>query len=89
MPPPGVPAPPTYEYDLFLEAGKYGYTKEIDISQAIKPSEFDHFLLKVATDKYADFDIDLKILSLSGHEFVKEDIGLTIFVPKSEASDVK
>ena len=43
----------------------------------------------MATDKYADFDIDLKILSLSGHEFVKEDIGLTIFVPKSEASDVK
>lgn len=89
MPPPGVPAPPTYEYDLFLEAGKYGYTKEINISQAIKPSEFDHFLLKVATDKYADFDINLKVVSLSGHEFVKEDMGLTIFVPKSEAGDVK
>ncbi|MEQ9305352.1 MAG: hypothetical protein RJQ14_15690, partial [Marinoscillum sp.] len=88
MAPPGVPAPPNYQYDIFFESGRENYSEIVDISQSIKPGEIDHFLLMFATDKSAEFKLRIKVLSVSGEEFSLNHVTVNTFVPKSESEDI-
>lgn len=88
MPPPGAPAPPSAEYDLYLEAGKEKYTITTAISQAIKPGDYDNFVLKVASDKYSSFTLDIDVKSITGISFIKDNVRLSIFVPSSASDSV-
>ena len=58
----GAPAPPSYTYDVFLEAGRKDYVVRKSISQEIKPGDVDHFLVRVATDRSAQFKLSMEIL---------------------------
>ncbi|GEM_PF-4345966 len=80
----GAPRPPTYNYELFLEAGKSGYTKYLPLSQEIKPGEVDHFLIRVGTDRSAKFDLRISFRTAGDVELPTKTILLEIFVPRSQ-----
>jgi hypothetical protein len=85
-PGPGAPAPPTAEYDLFLEAGKKGYTASLPVSQKLEPGEVDHFLINVSTDKSASFKLSYKFKEVSGFELGENKLNLSIFIPRGGAN---
>jgi hypothetical protein len=80
----GMPAPPTYGYDLFLEAGKSKYVKYLPISQVIKPGETDNFLVKIATNKSAQFDLTISLKDTSDSNILVRKVLLDVFVPRSQ-----
>ena len=88
MPGPGAAAPPSQEYDVFLEAGKENYTLDVPISQGLKAGDFDNFLIKIATNKSAEFELSVLIKTIGGREIRAGDMKLSFFVPRSVASDV-
>ncbi len=81
----GKPVPPEYLYDVFLVAGKGGYTKRIPISQEIKPGEVDHFLVRIGTDKSASFNLAFAFTSMPKIPLEHTHILLSVFVPRSHA----
>ncbi|OGT60248.1 MAG: hypothetical protein A3E01_15535 [Gammaproteobacteria bacterium RIFCSPHIGHO2_12_FULL_63_22] len=82
QPPTGAPGPPTFQYDLFLESGMSGYQKRQAISQQIKPGETDHFLVRIGSDKSAQYDLDVAIADASGKSVWNSKISLDMFVPR-------
>lgn len=84
-PPPGAPAPPTATYDLFLSAGKKGYTATVPVSQAIEPGKVDHFTIKVSSDKSAAFVLKYHTRALSDIDLPGETLKLSMFIPRSSA----
>jgi hypothetical protein len=84
-PGPGRSAPPSYLYDLFLEAGKAGYTKHLSLAQEIGPGESDHFLIRLGTDKSAVFDLQFSFKTTDGRYLPRKDVLLEVFVPRTGA----
>lgn len=76
---------PSYFYNLFLEAGKAGYSKPVSISQSIQPGDADHFVLRIASDKSAKFDLDLSLKDAGGKVLPLQTVHLDLFVPRSQA----
>lgn len=85
-PGPGLPAPPNYLYDLFLEAGRSGYTKNVPVSQEIKPGQTDHFLIRIGTDKSACFDLTFSFHTVGGARLPDRQVLLDIFLPRTQAN---
>jgi len=79
---PTAPAPPTAFYELYLEAGKEDYVLNIPLAQSIKPGEIDHFLVRVATNKSAVFDINMKMIDTGGNVISNENVNLDIIIPR-------
>lgn len=86
-PGPGAPAPPSYLYDLFLEAGKSGYTTRVPIAQKIAAQDVDHFLLRIGTDKSAHFELNISLRRIGGAELAMPPVFLDIFVPRSQSQE--
>jgi TIR domain len=86
--PPGAGAPlaPSYIYNVFLEPGKKGYTQRKSISQAIKPGEVDHFLLRIATSRSANFLFSMDILDSGGNIAWKGTFDMAVLVPRLGAA---
>jgi hypothetical protein len=82
----GAPAPPSYVYEVFLEPGKKGYTQRRSISQAIKPGEVDHFLLRIATSRSANFKFSMDILYSGGNTAWHGNFDMAVLVPRSGAA---
>jgi hypothetical protein len=82
----GAPAPPSYSYDIFLKAGRAGYTERRPIAQEIKPGEVDHFLLRIATDRSASFDLVVDVNDASGTSLWRGGIDMMAFVPRTGAA---
>jgi hypothetical protein len=82
----GAPMPPSYVYDVFLEPGKKGYTQRKSISQAIKPGEVDHFLLRIATSRSANFLFSMDILDSGGKIAWKGTFDMAVLVPRLGAA---
>jgi hypothetical protein len=78
----GKPKPPSWEYDLFLTAGRSNYEEILDISQELKKGEADNFLIRVHSDKSAVFDTQFSFRSTSGQELPGNHIKLFIFEPR-------
>lgn len=78
--------PPSYSYDVFVKAGRAGYTERRPIAQEIKPGEVDHFLLRIATDRSASFDLVVDVNDSSGTLLWRGDLDLTAFVPRTGAA---
>jgi len=76
---------PSYFYDLLLEAGKQGYSKPVPISQSLRPGEADHFVVRIASNKSARFDLDLSLKDASGRVLPLQTVHLDLFVPRSQA----
>ena len=85
-PPYGASEPPSYVYEVFLEPGKKGYTQRKSISQAIKPGEVDHFLLRIATSRSANFLFSMDILDSGGKVAWKGTFDMTVLVPRRGAA---
>ncbi|ENU25287.1 hypothetical protein F993_00061 [Acinetobacter proteolyticus] len=83
--PPGssMPAPPNTTYDLYLPAGKSGYTIELPISQSIPAKGTDHFQIAVYSDKSAIFNITATVFSARGKKVTKSNVKLIYFRPRS------
>lgn len=81
----GASAPPTCLYDLKLKAGESNNTNYLPISQEIKPGESDHFLIRVASDKSARFDLTFSFLTTGGKEIPGREVVLDLFVPRSKS----
>ncbi len=78
----GAGLPPTGEYDLRLKAGETG-TQYLSIDQEIKPGDADHFLIRVASDKSAQFTLSFSFRVVEGLEIKsKDEVILDIFVPR-------
>lgn len=82
----GLPAPPSYTYDVFLKAGKSGYVVTRELSQEIKPGWSDHFLIRIATDKSSAFDLKMTIFDAKHDVRWSGAISLNAFVPRSGAA---
>lgn len=72
----------TAAYDVQLEAGKSGYVKYVPIAQSIKPGDADYFLLRVGSDKSAQFNLGVSFRT-SGPEARTVNVLMNIFVPRS------
>jgi len=75
----------SFEYDLFLEAGRSGYTQPLSLSQAIKAGEAEQFSITIGTDKSADFDLAFSFRTSTGAAISANGVGLRIFVPRAAA----
>ena len=78
----GKPKPPSWEYDLFLVAGKSNYEQSLDISQELKKGEADNFLIRIHSDKSAVFDTQFSFRTTSSKELAGSHIRLFLFEPR-------
>jgi len=74
---------PEYFYELFLEAGKSGYSKFLPVSHSVKPGEAEHFVVRIGTDKSANFDLLFTLKDTSGKELPSEAVNIEIFIPRT------
>jgi hypothetical protein len=79
------PLLPTFKYNVFLTAGKTGYTESCAISQVIKPGEADHFLLRIASDRSARFELTMNIRDVKKRSLWHGDVDMKLFVPRYSA----
>jgi hypothetical protein len=80
---PQAPRPPSYTYGVFLEAGRRGYISRLPLSQEIKPGETDQFLIRVGTNRSADFKFRMEIQDASGRSIWGNVFDMQIFVPRN------
>jgi hypothetical protein len=78
--------PPTIEYHALLDADKTSYVERRPVSQAIKPGDVDHFLVRVGANRSAMFELIVGINDVRGRSLWKGSIDMNIFVPRSMAS---
>ena len=81
----GSPIPPSYTYDLKLTAGKAPDAVRVPVSQSLKPGEADHFLLRIASDKSAHYEMKLRFTAIDGRALPGRDVVLDVFVPRGMA----
>lgn len=55
------------------------------ISQSLQPGKADHFVVRIASDKSARFDLALSLKDASGRILPLQDVHLDLFVPRSQA----
>lgn len=82
----GAPMPPNTTYDLYLPAGKSGYTAELPISQSVPAKGVDHFQVAVYSDKSATFDFAATVLSTRGQRIANSNVRLAYFRPRSAST---
>lgn len=73
------------KYDVMLEVEKGRYVIRVPIAQEIKPGETDHFLLNIAGDKSARFDLRVSLRETNGISLPNKNVSLDLFKPHSEA----
>lgn len=80
--------PPSQQYDLSLTAGKAPETHRIAISHNLKPGEADQFLLRVYSDKSAQYELMFRIRTIDGRQLPEQKVVMNLFVPRSAAKRV-
>ena len=76
---------PTHTYDVFLEGGRDNYVRRLPVAHELKAGESDLFLLRVATNKWAQFDLGFSFRTTEGIYLAANDVLIEIFVPRSES----
>jgi hypothetical protein len=79
----GAPAPPNANYDVFLKAGKSGYSFDVPISQTVAAKGADNFSLSVFSDKSATFELAAAVFSVDGNVVTSSEVKLDYFRPRS------
>lgn len=82
----GAPAPPSFVYDVMFESNKTSYKKEIPISQAIKPNEFDRFDIKIAAPISSRHQFKVILFYNDNRELTIPNISLNYFMSKLDSS---
>lgn len=86
---PGAGMLPTATYPLVLTAGKAPETNYVPIAHTIKPGDADHFLISVATDKSAHYELRIKLRLIDGTELPAKTVLLDEFIAKRDADLIK
>ena len=81
------PMNPSIEYRQFFEAGKSGYTIHKTLRHEIKSGDSDLFLIQIATNKWAQFNLNFSFRSIEGQSISGNDVFVNVFVPRSESDD--
>lgn len=79
----GVPRPPSYFYDVFIEAGKPNQKILLPVSHEIKPGDTDHFVVNIGSDKSATMDLLVSVLGSNSEKISSQDLKLDILIPRS------
>lgn len=80
----GVPAPPSYQYDIELRVCGESYTVRKPISQVLKPGEIDRFNVRIHCEKSARHIMDVCLMDITGRRIqVGKKIQLDMTVPRS------
>ena len=80
----GVPAPPSYQYDIELRVCGESYTVRKPISQVLKPGEIDRFNARIHCEKSARHIMDVYLMDITGRRIqVGKKIQLDMTVPRS------
>lgn len=82
----GAPAPPSFVYDLMLEANKTNYRKQIPLSQAIKPNEFDRFNIKIAAPVSSRHQFNVTLFYNDNREFTIRNLSLNYFMSRPDST---
>jgi hypothetical protein len=82
------PVPPSQEYDLALTAGKAPDTVRVPVAHNLKPGEADQFLLRVASDKSARYELKVSLRRIDDQSLPEQKLVLDVFVPRSGAKRV-
>lgn len=82
----GAPAPPSFVYDLMLESNKTNYKKEIPVSQAIKPNEFDRFDIKIAAPISSRHQFNVTLFYNDNRKFTIPNLSLNYFMSRLDSS---
>lgn len=90
----GAPGPPTYQYEAKLELNKENYQVSVQadgssVSQFLQAGETDRFNILIGADKSSVHTFRLRLIYNSGKNVLSPPITLEIFVPRSEADEVK
>ena len=82
---PGAAVPPSDRYVFALTAGKSPDTILVPISHVVKSGEADQFLLRLASDKSAHYELKLGVRLIDGRQLPGQNVVLDVFVPRSMA----
>ncbi len=69
------------EYVIYLEAGKSGYVKTREIALEVPPGKAEYFLIRIATDKSAQFDLAVALKAVGGQPIPVDDVTLDVLTP--------
>ncbi len=75
---------PSDEHYVFLEAGSSGHVESISVDYAVQPNGVEHFLLRIATDKSASFDLTVGLQAIGRDLLLADHVGLTILTPVTD-----
>jgi hypothetical protein len=75
------------EYVVYLEAGKSGYVKTREISLEIPPGRAEHFLVRIATNMSAQFDLSVALRAVGGEEIPVDGVTLDVLTPVYDPLD--
>lgn len=75
------------QYNVMLEVQKGKYIVSLPTSQEIKPGETDHFVIQIASDKSAHFDLRITFKETSGTTLLGKNLFIDIFRPRSDARE--
>ncbi len=81
----GTPIPPSYSYDLKLIAGTAPISVSVPVSQKVTSGEGDQFLLRIASDKSAQYEMNLLFKLIDGRTLPVQKVVLDVFVPRGMA----
>ncbi|HEX8516025.1 MAG TPA: hypothetical protein VF868_07480 [Bacteroidia bacterium] len=82
----GMPAPPSFVYDLNLESNKDNYKREVPLSQAIKSNEFDRFNIRICAPQSSRHQCNLTLFYNDNRQFTIPNISLNYFMTKPDSS---
>lgn len=87
---PGIPAPPSYQYDIKLRAFGESYVVRKAISQVLKPGDSDRFNVRIHCEQSARHIMNVCLMDISGNTIPMEgNIQLDMWVPQSGAGFVR
>lgn len=80
----GIPAPPSYQYDIQLQVSGESYTVRKSISQVLKPGEIDRFNVRVYCEQSSQHTINVCLMDITGRKIpIDSIIQLDMCVPRS------
>jgi len=84
-----VGMPPTYTYDVLLNANQPRVIKQIGLAQKIPAGDSDHFALRLASDRTARYRLRMDFVTAGGTVMKGAEAWVEIFVPRTRAQFIQ
>jgi hypothetical protein len=84
-----APMPPSACYELLLEAGAAPALHVVPLHQELASGAADHFVLRLGTNKSAQFDLNVSFKTIGAGNLSGGDVSLEIFVPRSQTGFIE